>query len=74
MSPFTSILLKMGNSTPVIQIAERFDVGVGAGLLVSELIAGEPEDFETARMVLGVNLLETFVLGSESALAGGVAR
>src|SRR6185437_15171023 len=50
----------------VVQIAERLDVCVGAGFLVSELIARAPENFESAGVILGVNLLQAFVLGSES--------
>ena len=61
-----------GEFDAIVQVTERFDVGVGAGLLMSELIAREAEDFESARVVLGVELLQTFVLRSESALAGGV--
>src|SRR4029077_20821695 len=52
--------------------AELLDVGVAARLLAAELIAGEAEDRETTRRVLGVELLQRFVLRGEPALRGHV--
>src|SRR5208337_4083657 len=56
----------------VIGLAKCFDFFVVAGFLVSELVAGKAENFESAIMILRVKLLQPFVLRRESALAGGV--
>jgi hypothetical protein len=68
-------LLHDGEGDAVVELAEALDVVVGAGLLATELVAGEAEDGE----VVGVLLLELLVeslkagiLGSEAALGGGV--
>src|ERR1039458_1574519 len=56
----------------VIDLAERFDLVIGARLLMAELVAGKAEHLQAAVFVLGVKRLQTFVLRREPALAGGV--
>lgn len=52
--------------------AELLDFGLGARFLAAKLIAGESEHDESFAFVFLVQLFETGILGSQSALAGGV--
>ncbi len=52
--------------------AEACDFGVGAGLLVTELVAGEAEDAKAARAQVAMERLETGILRCEAATARGV--
>src|SRR5437870_5470095 len=56
----------------VIDLAERLDLLLIAGLLRAELIARKAEHFEAAIVHLLVDRFETLVLRRESALARGV--
>ena len=60
---------------PVVAQTEGLDGVVVAGVLLHELVAGEPQDDEVVRVVrldLFVELLEPFELGREAAFGGGV--
>lgn len=68
-------LLHDGEGHAVVELAELLDVVVGAGLLATELVAGEAENDKVLRVLLlelGPELLETSILGSEAALGGCV--
>ena len=56
----------------VVDLAELLDLGLGAGLLAPELVAGEAEDDEALVAQLLVERLQPLVLGREAARAGGV--
>jgi hypothetical protein len=53
----------------VVYLAEGLDLVVGAGVLATELVAGEPDDFE----IVGVRGLEVFVEFLETGELGGEA-
>src|SRR5262245_21885466 len=59
-------------SDPKPRIAERFDFGVGAGLLLAELIAGKTKNHETPILVLLIKTLQAGVLRSEPTFTGYV--
>lgn len=68
-------LLHDGECHAVVELAELLDVVVGAGLLATELVAGEAENDKVLGVLLlelGPELLETSILGSEAALGGCV--
>jgi hypothetical protein len=68
-------LLHDGERHAVVDLAELLDVVVGAGLLATELVAGEAENDKVLRVLLlelGPELLKTSVLRSEAALGGCV--
>ena len=52
--------------------AEGVDILVAARGLGTKLVAGEVEQLEALVVILGVEVLQVLVLGSESALGGGV--
>lgn len=56
----------------VAKDAEIMDFVVGARGLMTELVAGEVEDFETLSVVFFVKGFEAFVLRSEATAGGGV--
>src|SRR4051812_15093919 len=56
----------------IVARSELLDLGRIAGLLITELIAGESEHRETARRKLAMQCLETLVLRREPAGARGV--
>jgi PII-like signaling protein len=53
-------------------LAEVLDLGVGARLLLPELIAGEADDLQAPVPVVAVERLQAFVLRRQPALAGHV--
>ena len=57
---------------PVVHLAELGDLGIGAGLLVHELVAGEAEHRQAPLPEALVQLLQPGVLGREPAATGGV--
>ena len=56
----------------VVRRAEVLNLGVGAGLLATELVAREAEHLKARAAELLLQRLEPFVLGREPALAGDV--
>ena len=56
----------------MVQTAELGNLLIGAGLLVRKLVARETDDYKTLVLILLVEGLEAVVLGSETALGGGV--
>lgn len=68
-------LLHDREADAVVDLAKVLDIVVGAGLLVTKLVAGEAEDDKVVGVLLLdrlVELLEALVLGSEAALGGRV--
>src|SRR6185437_2069116 len=61
-----------GKADAVIALTKLRDLLGRSGLLVAELIGWEGEDFETATVVVAIQIFERGVLRSEAALAGGI--
>src|ERR1039457_3643744 len=53
----------------VIDLAERFDLRIGAGLLMAKLVARKAKHLQAAVFVLGIERLQPFVLRGEPAFA-----
>ena len=60
--------LEAGELSAEVELAELMDALVGAGSLLTELVAGEVEDDEVLRAVLLVEFLQLFILRCEAAL------
>lgn len=68
-------LLHDGEADAIVDLAEVLDLIVGAGLLGTELVAGEAEDLKVFGVLCLdalVDFLKTFVLRSETTLGGSV--
>jgi len=68
-------LAKDREAHAIVDLAEALDLLVGAGVLATELVAGEAKNDKVVRVLLLealVELLEALELGGEAALGGGV--
>lgn len=65
-------LLENGEGDAVVELAEGLNLILGTRLLVGKLVAGEAKNHEALGAVLLVELLESLVLGSETALGSNV--
>ena len=65
-------LFEHGEADAVVELAKFLNVRRRAGLLIGELVAGEPQDVQAFVPVLLVQLLQPLVLRGEAAFTGGI--